>query len=158
MGARDRGEQIPLGWGIDAEGRDTAEPRAVETLLPMGGAKGAGLSFMIECLCSLALSNPRVVPDLEAGDDNDDPYLNGAAIAVDLAAFGDLDAFTREADRLGDAISKLPRSAGVERIFLPGERGDRIKAEREASGIPIPAGTWQRVVTAAQAVGVKAPR
>ena len=29
--------------------------------------KGAGLSFMIECLTSLLLSEPRVAPDLETG-------------------------------------------------------------------------------------------
>ncbi len=158
MAARDKGEPVPLGWGIDAEGRDTTDPRAIETLLPMGGAKGAGLSFMIECLCSLALSNPRVAPDLEAEDPGDSPYLNGAAIAVDLAAFGDHAAFLNEAARLGAAIAGLPRAAGVERILLPGERGDAIMAEREAAGIPIPAGTWQRVVKAAESVGVKHPQ
>lgn len=157
MAARDKGEPVPLGWGIDAEGRDTTDPRAIATLLPMGGAKGAGLSFMIECLCSIALSNPRVAPDLAAENPGDSPYLNGAAIAVDLAAFGDHQTFLHEAARLGSAIAGLPRAAGVERIFLPGERGDAIKAEREAAGIPIPAGTWQRVIKAAASVGVKAP-
>ena len=41
--------------------------------------------------------------------------------------------------------------------MLPGERGDAIRAEREVNGIPIPAGTWQRIVKAAQAVGVTPP-
>jgi ureidoglycolate dehydrogenase (NAD+) len=157
MAARDKGEPVPLGWGIDADGRDTTDPRAVATLLPMGGAKGAGLSFMIECLCSIALSNPRVAPDLEAEDAGDSPYLNGAAIAIDLAAFGDHAEFLNEAARLGNAIAGLPRAAGVERILLPGERGDTIMAEREAAGIPIPTGTWQRVIKAAESVGVEAP-
>ncbi len=158
LDAKDKGEPVPLGWGLDAQGRDTTDPRAIATLLPMGGAKGAGLSFMIECLCSLALSNPRVAPALESGAGTDDPFLNGTAVAIDLAAFGDFDLFTREADRLGDAIAKLPRANGVERILLPGERGDSIMAEREISGIPVPQGTWQRLVAAAQTVGVSAPR
>jgi ureidoglycolate dehydrogenase (NAD+) len=158
LGAKDKGEQVPVGWGIDAEGRDTTDPRAIATLLPMGGPKGAGLSFMIECLCSLALSNPRVAPTLESGALTDDPFLNGMAIAVDLAAFGDLDQFRSEADRLGDAIAALPRASGVDRILLPGERGDRIMAEREISGIPVPKGTWQRLVAAAQGIGVTAPQ
>jgi ureidoglycolate dehydrogenase (NAD+) len=158
MGARDKGEQVPLGWGIDKDGRDTTDPRAIATLLPMGGPKGAGLSFMIECLCSLALSNPRIAPALETGAGTDDPFLNGTAIAIDLSAFGDFDQFTHEADRLGEAIGKLPRASGIERILLPGERGDFIMAEREISGIPVPKGTWQRVVAAAQSVGVAAPQ
>ena len=157
MGARDRGEPIPKGWGIDAQGRDTTDPAAVTTLLPMAGAKGAGLSFMIECLCSLALSNPRVAPTLMAEEKTDDPFLNGVAIAVDVGAFGDFGRFVEEADALGDAIVGLPRAEGVERILLPGERGDTVRAAREADGIPIPPGTWQRVTEAADKLGVKAP-
>ena len=55
MGAADRGEKIPVGWGVDKDGRDTTDPKAVENVLPMAGIKGAGLSFMIECLTSLLL-------------------------------------------------------------------------------------------------------
>jgi len=64
MGAADRGEKIPVGWGLDKAGKDPPVPKAVETLLPLCGAKGAGLSFMIECLTSLLLSQPRIAPDL----------------------------------------------------------------------------------------------
>ena len=113
---------------------------------------------MIECLVSLALSIHRIWPALESGAGTDDPFLNGTAIAIDVAAFGDFDQFTCEAERLGDAIVKLPRADGVDRILLPGERGDSIMVEREISGIPVPKGTWQRLITAAQTVGVAAPR
>jgi ureidoglycolate dehydrogenase (NAD+) len=157
MGAKDRGESVPLGWGIDADGRDTTDPRAIATLLPMAGIKGAGLSFMIECLCSLALSNPRIAPTLVANDTSDNPFLNGIAIAVDVGAFGDFDRFIDEASQLGDAIAGLPKADGVERILLPGERGDAVRAEREANGIPIPKGTWQRVTDATGKLGVPAP-
>ncbi|HTS42510.1 MAG TPA: Ldh family oxidoreductase [Xanthobacteraceae bacterium] len=157
MAAKDRGEKIPLGWGLDAEGRDTTDPKAVETLLPLGGAKGAGLSFMIECLSSLLLSNPRIAPDLEDGSIENNPFLNGAVMAINIAAFGDPDGFEREAERLGRAIAGLPRAEGADRIMLPGERGDAIRAQREVTGIPIPKGTWQRIVKAASTLSVAAP-
>ena len=88
MGAADRGEKIPIGWGLDAQGHDTTDPKAVETVLPLGGAKGAGLSFMIECLSSLLLSNPRIAPDLEDGSIENNPFLNGSVVAINLDAFG----------------------------------------------------------------------
>ena len=157
MGAADRGEKIPLGWGLDQDGNDTTDPKAVETLLPMGGAKGAGLSFMIECLSSLLLSQPRIAPDLESWAIGDDPFLNGSAVAIDPGAFGDRDMFERVAERLGTAIAGLARADGVDRIMLPGERGDAIRAERETKGIPIPKGTWQRIGKAAVAMGVAPP-
>src|SRR5215510_9587769 len=123
LAARDRGEPVPPGWGLDAEGRDTTDPKKIATLLPLGGPKGSGLSLMIECLCSLALSNPRVAPALESEGGVESPFLNGVAIAIDLAAMGDLDHFRSEADRLGEAIAALPRADGVDTILLPGERG-----------------------------------
>ena len=157
MGAADRGEKIPIGWGVDKDGRDTTDPKAVENVLPMAGIKGASLSFMIECLTSLLLSEPRVAPDLESWAIGDDPFLNGSLIAVNIEAFGDPEIFLREAERLGTAISGLDRAEGTDRITLPGERGDAIRAEREKSGIPVPKGTWQRIGKAADKLGVKLP-
>jgi ureidoglycolate dehydrogenase (NAD+) len=104
------------------------------------------------------LSNPRIAPDLESWAIGDDPFLNGTVIAIDIAGFGDPDRFAAEAERLGTAIAGLARANGVDKIMLPGERGDAIRAEREAAGIPIPKGTWQRIAKAAQAVGVKPPQ
>jgi ureidoglycolate dehydrogenase (NAD+) len=63
----------------------------------------------------------------------------------------------REAERLGVAVAALARADGVEKIMLPGERGDAIRAERERSGIPIPKGTWQRIGKTAVALGVQPP-
>ena len=157
MGAADRGEKIPLGWGVDKDGRDTTDPKAVENVLPMAGIKGAGLSFMIECLTSLLLSEPRIAPDLESWAIGDDPFLNGSLIAINVNAFGDAATFEREAERLGAAIAGLARADGVDKITLPGERGDAIRAEREKSGIPVPRGTWQRIAKTAAKLGVKPP-
>jgi len=157
LSARDAGRDIPSGWGMDRNGHATSDPARVATLLPLGGAKGSGLSFMIECLCSLAVANPIIAPALEAGGALDAPYLNGLAVAVDLAALGDLDAVLREADRLGDAVCKLPREDGVERIYLPGERGDAVLEARSRDGIPLPQGTWSRLVAAAKELGVAVP-
>lgn len=54
VAARDKGESIPLGWALDAEGRPTADPQAAlgGTMLPIGGAKGAALVLMVEILAA----------------------------------------------------------------------------------------------------------
>jgi ureidoglycolate dehydrogenase (NAD+) len=155
MSARDLGIAIPTGWGVDAVGRDTSDPNRVATLLPLGGPKGSGLSLMIECLASLAIGNPLIAAALTGSTSQDSPVLNGLAIAVDLAALGDLGRFTAEIDRLHDAIAALPRAEGIERILLPGERGDAVKDAREATGIPIAAGTCKRLTATAAALGVR---
>jgi len=157
LNAKDSGKSVPTGWGIDAEGRDTTDPHKIKTLLPLGGPKGSGLSFMIECLASLALANPLIAPALLRGTASESPVLNGVVIAVDIAAFGSFEGFTSEADRLGGAIAALPRADGVERILLPGERGDGLLVEHTAAGIPVPEGTWSRLQAAARSLGVTPP-
>jgi ureidoglycolate dehydrogenase (NAD+) len=157
MSARDAGRDVPIGWGIDAQGRNTTNSAEVATLLPMAGPKGSGLSFMIECLCSLAIHNPIIASALEAGGALPNPFLNGLAIAVDLAAFGNVGDIRAQADRLGDAILSLPAAEGVARIFLPGERGASVLQERERAGIPLPRGTWRRLLACAEALRVRPP-
>src|SRR5262249_53363720 len=121
MSARDADQKIPLGWGLDADGRDTTDPKKLATLLPLGGPKGCGLSFMIQCLCSLIIGNPIIPPAVAAGGKLDAPYINGIAIAVDLAAFGDRERILGESDRLARLIAGLAPADGVERIYLPGD-------------------------------------
>ncbi|MGA7490256.1 MAG: Ldh family oxidoreductase [Xanthobacteraceae bacterium] len=157
MGARDAGRDIPLGWGMDAAGRETTDPRQVAALLPLGGPKGSGLSFMIECLCSLVVGNPIIAPALAAGGALDAPFLNGVAIAVDLAAFGDRERILAEADELGRRISALPPDERVDRLYLPGERGDDTLHARMRDGIPLPQGTWSRLLACARKLGVTPP-
>jgi hypothetical protein len=55
------------------------------TLLPMDGPKGSsGLSFLIECHCSLTVHNPIVANALAAGGSLEKTFLYGVAIALDL--------------------------------------------------------------------------
>lgn len=54
MGAKQRGESIPEGWALDAEGRPTTDPAAAlrGTMVPMGDAKGSALALMVEILAA----------------------------------------------------------------------------------------------------------
>lgn len=55
IAARDRGEQIPSGWVVDANGASTNNPDEglAGALLPSGGPKGFGLAFMVDCLVAI---------------------------------------------------------------------------------------------------------
>jgi LDH2 family malate/lactate/ureidoglycolate dehydrogenase len=112
---------------------------------------------MIECLCSLAVGNPIIAPALAAGNTDVSAFLNGVAVAVDLAVFGNLDGILDEADRLGDLIRALPPDDSTDRIYLPGERGDSILEQRMRDGIPLPQGTWSRLLAVAKELGAAPP-
>ncbi len=52
--ARQRGEKIPEGWALDADGHPTTDPERGlgGTMLPAGDAKGAMLALMVEVLAA----------------------------------------------------------------------------------------------------------
>ena len=157
MAAKDAGTPIPEGWGVDASGAATTDAAEVATLLPLGGPKGAGLSLAIECLASIAALNPVIGPALRGELATGETRMNGVAIALDTAAFGDTGAFAGEVASLADAVRGQPRAAGVDRLMVPGERGDAVKARRLAEGIPLPKATWTRLTAEAARRGVPLP-
>lgn len=54
MAANQRGDDIPEGWALDAEGNPTTDSKAAlgGTMVPLGDAKGAALALMIEVLAA----------------------------------------------------------------------------------------------------------
>ncbi len=157
MAAKEAGTPVPTGWGLDAAGQDTTDAARIATLLPLGGHKGAGLSLLIECLASIVAMNPVIAPALRGELAKGDVRMNGVTIALDLAAFGDPAAMRAEAAEVARVIAAQPRAASAEALTLPGERGDAGKARRLAEGIPLPKGTWAKLVAEAEKRGVAVP-
>ena len=59
--AAQRGEILPEGVGLDADGRPTTDPHAVldgGSILPFGGHKGSSIAFMIEILAGALTGGP----------------------------------------------------------------------------------------------------
>ncbi len=154
MAAKKAGRAIPVGWGADASGADTTDPNAVKFLLPMAGAKGSGLSLMIEVLASVLVGNPLIATAL-AG--NAKGAFNGLAMALNIEAFGDRADFLKATAELEAAIKALPRAAGVDEILLPGERGYGAAADAAAAGIALEASTASALAKLARGLGVPVP-
>jgi LDH2 family malate/lactate/ureidoglycolate dehydrogenase len=152
--AKRAGKPIPEGWALDGQGNPTTDPQAAQTPLPMGGAKGSGLSFMVECLASLVASNPLLAESLEGTPEGSRHRQNGFVLAIDLARFGDPETFRREVDRLVKALKALPRAADTKEILMPGERGARTHAQRTRDGIPLPAAVVEELFALAERMGV----
>lgn len=153
MHARDTGAAIPEGWAIDAAGRPATDAAQVATLTPLGGAKGSGLSLMIEVLASILVSNPAISGVLSGGKG----AMNGAALAIRIDAFANPDTFATQVLDLATGLKALPKAPGIDEILMPGERGFRLAAERRTAGIPIATGTLDRLAAMAERFGVPAP-
>ena len=137
-----RGEQIPQGWIIDAEGRHTTDPtqyRKGGALLPLGGSegyKGSGLAAMVEVLCGL-------LTGLGFGVEPTGRHNDGVFMAVfNVAAFRPLQQFKREVAEFAHYLKSTPPSDGSSGVFYPGEL-ESIRAQpRRRAGIAIENATW----------------
>jgi hydroxycarboxylate dehydrogenase B len=153
-----RGEQMPLGWMIDAVGQATTDPedffRKTGSLLPLGGDvghKGYGLGLAVDVLAGILgrAGHSRVsIP----------PYNNGLFVmVVDIGRFLPLEEFTAEVRSLIAYIKSCPRDPERDEIVYPGERAAHTRRHRLHHGIEIDPETWDRLRTIAQARGIQVP-
>jgi ureidoglycolate dehydrogenase (NAD+) len=153
--ARRSGAALPKDVALDATGRVTTDSSQAVVPLPLAGPRGAGLSLMIECITSLLAGVPLIAPPLLAGTGGAAQWQHGLAVAVDIAAFTDLDRFAADAAELAEAVKQQPRANGFDEIFAPGERGDAVLAGRKKDGIPVPPDQWRALVETAESLGIK---
>ena len=152
--AKKSGETLPAGWALDKAGNPTTDPHAADIPLPMAGPKGSGLALMIECITSLIVANPLIAEFIEKTPEGLRHRQNGLLIAIDIARFGDVEAFRREIDRLVKALKSLPADPNAGAILMPGERGQRSFEKRSREGIPVPRAIAAELEALAQRLGV----
>jgi LDH2 family malate/lactate/ureidoglycolate dehydrogenase len=151
------GKPLQAGWALTEAGEPTTDPALAEIPLPVGGAKGAGLSLMFEMLTGVLLNNP-IVSAFHGGTPAGRRHRqNGTLIVIDLGAFGDPAGFRARVDETLDALKKLPLAEGATEILYPGERGARSFKERSGKGLALPPGTWAQLQKAAAKLGVPVP-
>jgi LDH2 family malate/lactate/ureidoglycolate dehydrogenase len=152
-----KGQPLPEGMALTGDGLPTTDPAAAKIPLPMAGAKGAGMSLMFELLTSVLVGN-AIVSEFHGGKPEGKRHRqNAALIALDVAAFGSLDAFKSQTDATLDTIKRLPPVNAEEPVLYPGERGARTFVQRQSNGIPLPGATWQSLVEDATRLGVSVP-
>ena len=142
--SKHRGEPIPLGWAIDAEGNPTTDPDAAlkGSLTPVAGAKGYGLGISIGMLAGLLPGGEigRLVLgtlDTEFRCTKGDLFL----LLNPVAFPGGSMLASRVASYL-DELRSSPPQKGIESVIVPGDRARHLREERMRSGIPLPREVW----------------
>lgn len=148
------GKSLPEGSALDANGVPTTDAALAETPLPMGGAKGAGLSLMLELICGVLTDNPIVTEYHKNTPEGQRHRQNATFIVADVSAFLPLERARAMVDATLGTIKALPR-AGDDEILFPGERGARTLEKRNADGIPLPMAIWKKLLFDAENLGVK---
>jgi L-2-hydroxycarboxylate dehydrogenase (NAD+) len=128
--AKTAGKTIPGDIAYDAEGNLTTDPG-----LAMDGAirpfdrsyKGYGLSLLVELLTGPLISASFVGIEEENGWGN-------MMMVIDPELFGDSEKFQERVSALLKNVKESKRLDGVEEVFIPGEKGDRVQEEYEKAG------------------------
>jgi uncharacterized oxidoreductase len=150
-----RGERVPAGWLVDADGHETTDPQALYTenpaaLLPLGGSaghKGFGLAVMIDVLAGAlsgaGCSRPETASDQGSG------HSGLLIIAIDVACFQTTSDFFGELEPLVRHLKSCPPAAGFTEVLVPGESEFRARQDRLEQGIDIPEETWSKITRVA---------
>lgn len=138
--AQKTGEAIPLGWAVDADGKDTSDPSEAlkGAMLPFGGHKGYGISLLIELMCSGIGGSLNGRNTHHFWTDFENPQnigfllgvINTPAIAVD-------DSGARVDDIL-DEMKTCPTAPGVKEVLIPGEIEAKYYKAAQTEGLTLP--------------------
>ena len=153
------GESVPLGTGVDHEGRPTTDPSEIQAgaIGPLAEHKGFGLALCVAMLAG-PLTGSGIGPQLKG-------WLSGEAcagmghffIAIDPAAFGEAIDFEQAAEAYIQQIKGSKRAVNVDEIRIPGEQVDAIRDRARADGVEVLAATWTIIGELATTYGVTLP-
>lgn len=152
-----RGEMMPEGWMIDRQGNPLLDPKRAEEgfLMPIGGYKGYGLSLIVGLLAGTL--NGAAMGKQVIDFNHDDATITNtgqAVMAIDLSAFGDVDAFKARVDQLVRELRGSERMPGVERIWLPGEQSHAKREANVRDGMQLPVPLRQQLDAFALELGL----
>lgn len=133
MVAAKKGESIPEGWALTADGIPTKDPNAglKGLMIPLGGDKGALLALIVELLV-VGLSGSRFSYEADSFFDakGNRPKIGQLLITID-PHLADQKVYT---SRLQDFLKMLSTDEGVR---LPGQRRFKTRANALSSGVQV---------------------
>jgi (2R)-3-sulfolactate dehydrogenase (NADP+) len=136
MAANQKGEPIPEGWALDADGNPTTDAAAAlaGTMVPMADAKGAALALMVEVLAA-GVTGANFASEASSffTAEGPPPGTGQLLIVIDPVALGGAAAL----GRIGLLAAAIE---GETDARLPGLRRQALRARIGAEGIPLDAG------------------
>jgi uncharacterized oxidoreductase len=157
------GKKLPKGALVDADGTLSEDPavlygphakdgprdhtKGTGAIRAFGEHKGSGLAFICELLGGALTGTGATAPNRR--------FANGMlAFYVDPKVVDTSNFFDGEITRYAEFIRATKPIAGVDSVLVPGDPERKMRAERTASGVPLPDDTWAAIVATAREVGV----
>ncbi len=149
---QEAGRRIPDDWALTTSGERTTDAAAAlaGTLFPLGGAKGYAMAVIMDGLTGI-LAGAAFGGSCFGAEHQDVGHL---LLALRIDRFSPMDDFL---GRVGELIAQLrssPLTAGVERIWLPGELEYARVQERTQRGVPFDRSAHQGLEALARELGL----
>lgn len=145
--AKEKGEKIPFGWAVDADGNPTDDPAAgiAGAFLPMSGHKGYGLAVVVELLTG-ALGGGAFLCDI--GHLYKEPEKPSGIchhmLAINPLATMDKEEWVAAVAEIRSRIKATPMVKSGDRLIIPGEIEEACEAARTIGGVPMEASLFAK--------------
>lgn len=154
-----KGEKIPKGWALNAQGEPTEDPAEARAglVLPIGEYKGYALTIVFEVLAAVLMGanfgrqvvrheSPKLVRN-----------VGHFFQAINIAAFMPVAEFKARVDNLIHQMKSSKLAPGYERIYLPGEPEHEKRARYLKEGIPMLSSVITDLIALAAELGIEPP-
>lgn len=133
-----RGEDIPLGWAYDKDGKPTTDANEAlsGSMAPIGGPKGSGIAILMDIMSG-------VLGNAAFGGEVGDQYkearpqnVGHSFIVIKPDVFMSSEDFRKRIDTLVQRVHGVSPAPGFNEVLFPGEPEHRLSQERNKQGIP----------------------
>lgn len=155
-------QPMPVGWGLDAQGRETTDPLDVTRnggfMTPLGGTregsshKGYGLAMMVNILSS-CLSGAKLITDPRHTGKPQGFDIGHFFLALDPKLFREAGAFEADVAAFSDALRATAPADPDLPVLVAGDPQWETAAQRARDGIPIGSGLCAKLREVAESVG-----
>jgi LDH2 family malate/lactate/ureidoglycolate dehydrogenase len=155
--AKQKGQPIPEGWAINAQGFPTTDPiEAIDgIILPMAQHKGYAIAVMMDMLSGVATGSAfgsRVRGPYQS------EYRSGAGqfmIAINIEAMQPLIDFNARMEQMISELKSVPLAHGFDEVVYPGELEARNQETNTKFGIKLPEDTMADLRKLASETGLQ---
>jgi LDH2 family malate/lactate/ureidoglycolate dehydrogenase len=154
-----QGLPIPEGWAIDPHGLPTTDAgSALEgAVLPFGGAKGSGISLIIDILCGV-LTGAAFAARLRPLEDlKSEQNLGHIFVAMQTDLFVSAKEFGARMEEILQLLKSSAPSPGFLRVQAPGEPEAANESRNRQQGILLAPEVVQELILAGRECGVAFP-
>jgi len=155
-----QGGSMPEGWMVGRDGKALTDPnrRSEGFLLPIGGAKGFGLSVAIGLMAGV-LNGAAFGSDVVdfTNDTSSSTNTGQFVMALDLKAFDMAESFSSSAERVFEELRASTPLPGHDPVRLPGDGKSAAVAQRRKNGLSLNAALRRDLIALAEEYEINVP-